>query len=216
MIRIFLADDHPIVRNGIRTILESESSFQIIGESGDGLQTVRLIEQLHPDVLVTDMMMPGLSGLEVIRQVSQMTPVTRTLLISMHGEESYVLEALRNGATGYILKNAPAPELLQAVRDVAAGKRFLSAALSERVIENLIKQSAEVSQDAYDLLTTREREVLMLTAEGLNNTEIAERLSLSPRTVETHRNSFMRKLGLHTQTDVIRYAIKRGLVPLDR
>ena len=203
MTTILLADDHPVVLSGIRTTLERDPDFKIIGETTDGLEAVRLTQQLQPDVLVTDMMMPGLTGLEVARQVREQVPQTRILLLSMHANESYVLEALKHGATGYILKDSPAEELIKAVRQVATGKRYLSETLSERAIDLYIQQAATGLTDPYELLTNREREVLKLAAEGCNNPDIAERLFISPRTVETHRNNLMRKLGLQNQTDLI-------------
>ena len=213
---IVLADDHPVVRQGVRAILAVEPAFQVVGETGDGLEAVRLTEKLQPNVLIVDMMMPGLTGLEVVRRVTQSTPQTHAVILSMYTNEAYVLEALRNGAVGYILKDSVSDELAQAVREVAAGRRYLSALLSERALEHYIRKADPAVTDAYELLTAREREVLKLSAESLNNPEIAERLCVSPRTVETHRGNLMKKLGLQNQTDLIRYALKRGLLPLDQ
>lgn len=210
---ILLADDHPIVRHGLRTLLEAEPDFHIVGETDDGLETVRLVEHLQPDVLVLDLMMPSLSGLEVTRQVCRRVPKTRVIILSMHANEAYVLEALRHGAMGYVLKETSAAELVRAVREVVAGRRYLSAPLSERAIEAYIQKASEGILDPYETLTTREREVLHLAAEGHTNAEIAARLTISPRTVEVHRANMMRKLGLRTQTDLIRYALRRGILP---
>jgi DNA-binding NarL/FixJ family response regulator len=215
MTNILLADDHPIVRQGLRTLLEAESDFQLVGEAGDGLEAVRLVERWQPNILIVDLMMPGLTGLEVTRQVKQRAPQTRVIILSMHATESYVLEALRNGATGYVLKDSSAADLVQAVREVAAGRRYLSAPLSERAIDTYVQKAEAAALDVYDLLTTREREVLKLAAEGHTNAEIAERLFISPRTAETHRANLMRKLGLQNQTDLIRYALRRGILPMD-
>lgn len=212
---IVLADDHPIVRQGLHTLLETEPGFRVVGETGDGLEAVHLAERLKPDVLVTDLMMPGLMGLEVARQVRERVSGTRVLILSMYNNEAYVLEALRNGAFGYVLKDSAATELLHAVSTVAAGRRHLSEALSERAIEAYIGRAATLPLDAYDTLTTREREALQLAAEGNSSAEIADRLSISPRTAENHRGHLMRKLGLRTQTDLIRYAIRRGLLSID-
>jgi len=215
MTTIVLVDDHHILRQGLRALLEAEQDFHLIGEAGDGLEAVQLVERLRPDVLVLDLMMPGLSGLEVTRQVCQRSPHTRVIILSMHNNEAYVLEALRNGAAGYVLKDSSVADLVQAVRAVTAGRRYLSPLLSERAIEVYAQKAQEVAADPYETLTNREREVLHLVAEGCSNTKVAARLSISPRTAETHRANMMRKLDLHTQTDLIRYALRRGIIPLD-
>lgn len=210
---IVLADDHPVVRQGLRAVLEAEPDFCIIGEAGDGLETAQLVERLRPHVLVVDLMMPSLTGLEVTRQVRQRSPHTRVVMLSMYANEAYVLEALRNGAAGYVLKDAGADELVRAVREVAASRRYLSPPLSEGAIEAYLQKTQATPLDPYETLTTREREVLHLAAEGLSNPEIGARLGISPRTAETHRANLMRKLGLQGQTDLIRYAIRRGIIP---
>src|SRR2546422_639623 len=165
---IVLADDHPIVRQGLRSVLEAEPDFRVIGEAGDGLETMQLVERLRPQVLVLDLLMPGLSGLEVARQVRQRAPETRVIVLSMHANEAYVLEALRHGAAAYVLKEISSAELVQAVRAVVAGQRYLSRRLSERARE-AHAQRAEATPDLYETLTTREREVLHLAAEGCSN-----------------------------------------------
>lgn len=215
MTTIVLADDHQIVRQGLRALLESESDFSITGETGDGLEAVDLVDRLQPDVLVVDLMMPGLNGLEVTRQAGKRSPHTQVVILSMHANEAYVLEALRNGAKGYVLKDASMADLVRAIREVTAGKHFLSPPLSERAIE-IYKQRAEtVELDRYETLTNREREVLHLLAEGCSYKEIGSRLTISPRTAETHRTNLMRKLDLRTQTDLIRYALRKGILPMD-
>jgi DNA-binding NarL/FixJ family response regulator len=211
---VVLADDHHVVRAGLRAVLTAEPDLQIVGEAADGLEAVHLVERLQPHVLVVDVMMPGLTGLEVTRQVRQRVPRTRVVILSMHANESYVLEALRNGAAGYVLKDASAGQLVHAVREVVGGRRFLSAPLTERAIAAYVEK-AQAALDPYETLTTREREVLQLAAEGYANADVATRLSLSPRTVEMHRGNLMRKLGLQNQTDLIRYALRRGIIPLD-
>ena len=214
-ISILLADDHPIVRHGLRALLEAEPDFRIAGEVDDGLEAVEQVERLQPDVLVLDLMMPGLNGLEVTRQAGQRSPGTRVIILSMYSSEVYVLEALRNGAAGYVLKKSSPDELVQAVREVAAGRSFLSRSLSERAIEVYRQKAQEVPSDPYDRLTNREREVLHLAAEGHTSADIANRLYISPRTVEMHRGNMMRKLGLSTQTDLIRYALQRRILPME-
>jgi two-component system response regulator NreC len=212
---IVLADDHHVVRQGLRTLLESEPDFRVIGEAGDGLEAIQLVEHLQPDVLVLDLMMPRLNGLEVTRQVGQRSPQTRVVILSMHSSEAYVMEALRHGAAGYVIKASSAADLIKAVHEVAAGRHYLSPPLSEHAIAAYIQKAKEATLDNYETLTTREREVLQLAAEGHSNREIAERLSISPYTAMTHRANLMRKLDLHSQTDLVRYALQRGIVPME-
>jgi two-component system response regulator NreC len=214
-VTIMLADDHQVVRQGLRSLLEAEPDFRIVGEAGDGLEAVKLVERLLPDVLVVDLMMPGLNGLEVTRQTSQRSPQTRVVILSMHASEAYVLEALRKGAAGYVLKASSADDLVKAVRTVATGRRYLSSPLSERAIEIYVQKAKEETLDKYETLTTREREVLHLAAEGYSNREIGERLSISHYTAMTHRSNLMRKLDLHSQTDLVRYALQRGIIPME-
>jgi two-component system, NarL family, response regulator NreC len=214
-ITILLADDHPVVRLGVRTLLQAEPDFQLVGEADDGLAVVPLVERQQPDVLVLDLMLPNLSGLEITRQVTQRWPQTRIIILSMHANEAYVLEALRQGAVGYVLKGSNARDLVSAVRQVAAGGRYLSPPLSERTLEAYAHKAESPALDPYDTLTTREREVLHLAASGLTSPEIAGRLYISRRTVETHRANLMHKLGLETQTDLVRYALRRGILLLE-
>lgn len=214
-LRIMLADDHHVVREGLRSLLEAELGCLVVGEAADGFEAVALAERLQPDVLVVDMLMPGLTGLEVTQRVRQSLPKMGVAILSMHSDESYVREALRAGATAYVLKESKAAEFVQAVREVAAGRRYLSPALSERAIEAYIQQTEAATTDLLELLTTRERDVLFLAAQGCTGTEIAERLSIGVRTVESYRANFMRKLGLRTQTDLVRYALRRGIIKLD-
>jgi DNA-binding NarL/FixJ family response regulator len=215
MTTILLADDHHVVRLGLRALLDAEPDFEVIGEATDGLETSRMVETLKPEVLIVDLMMPGLNGLEVTRQVSQRTRQTRIVILSMHANEAYVLEALHNGASAYVLKDSRADDLVYAVREVMEGRRYLSPPLSERAINSYIRQANESTLDPYETLTNREREVLNLAAQGCNATEIAQKLSISGRTAETHRANLMRKLDLHTQTDLIRYALRRGIIALE-
>ena len=213
MTTIVLADDHPVVRRGLRALLEAVPDFRVTGETGDGLEVVRLVEELRPQVLVLDLMMPGVGGLEVARQVNLRFPTTKVVILSMHANEAYVLEALRNGASAYVLKDAGGGELLQAVRSVIAGSRYLSPPLSERAIADYVEKAKSAPLDPVGELTTREREVLGLAAEGQSTGDIAARLGISPRTAETHRANLMRKLGLHNQTALVRFAIRQGILP---
>lgn len=211
-ITILLADDHIVVRQGLRSLLEAQPDFAVIGEAKDGPETLQQVDALQPQVLVLDLVMPGMSGMEVVRRVHEQT---RVIILSMHSNEAYVVEALRNGAYGYVLKDATAGELIQAIRAVVKGQRFLSAPFSERGIEAYLRRSRTGPLDPYETLTAREREVLALAASGLSNPEIAARLTISPRTAEIHRANMMHKLDLHSQTDLVRYAIRRGLVTLE-
>ena len=215
MVNIVLADDHPVVRRGLRVLIEAEPDLRLVGEAQDGLEGVQLVERLKPDVLILDLMMPGLNGLEVARQVAQCSPKTRVVILSMHVNEAYVLEALRSGASGYVLKDASAAELIRAVREVFSGRRYLSPPLSETAVDAYLQKAEEAGQDSYGALTDREREVLHLAADGLSNAEVAARLFISPRTVEIHRGNLMRKLGLKGQVDLIRYALRRGILPME-
>ena len=214
-IRVLFADDHPVVRLGIRQVLAAHPEFEIVGEVADGLQVIPQVAALKPDVLVLDLVMPGLSGLEITRRLGRVAPQTRIVVLSMHANEAYVMEALRNGASAYVLKGSEAGELVQAIHAVIAGERYLSPPLSDRSIEAYIEKAAGVPLDRYETLSAREREVLHLVAEGSTNTEIAARLFISARTVESHRASVMHKLGLRTQSELVRYALRRGIVPLD-
>jgi DNA-binding NarL/FixJ family response regulator len=212
-VSIVVVDDHHIVRRGLRTVLETESGFSVVGEAADGLEALEMVERLQPDVVIVDIMLPGLNGLELMRRVRQDVPHTRIVVLSMYANEAYVLEALQNGASGYVLKDASGADVVHAVRTALAGGRYLSPPLSERAIEAYGERRRSTLLDRYEMLTAREREVLQLVAEGFSSVDIAARLSISARTVEAHRAHFMQKLGLHGQTELVRYAIRRGLLP---
>jgi two-component system, NarL family, response regulator NreC len=213
MISIVLADDHQVVRKGVQALLRNEADFNVIGETSDGLETVKLVEESRPDILVLDLMMGGINGLEVTRQVSKRSPRTGIVILSMHSNEAYVLEALRAGAKAYVLKDNPTDELIHAIREVIVGHRYLSSPLSERAIEMYTKKTEIQNGDPYDQLTTREREILQMAAQACSNAEIAEKLFISPRTVETHRANLMRKLNLHNNSQLLQYAMKKGIIP---
>ena len=214
--KIILADDHRIVREGLRALLLTEADFEIIAETGDGIEAVRLVEQHKPHVLVVDLMMPGLNGLEVVRQLTHRGVPAKIVVLSMHANEAYVLEALRNGASAYVLKDSTAADLVRAVREALAGRRYLSPPLSEPAIEAYLQRAKKADTlDIYDTLTTREREVFQLSAEGHTSAEIAARLFISPRTVETHRSNAMHKLNLRSHKDLVRFALQRGILPMN-
>jgi two-component system, NarL family, response regulator NreC len=214
-ITIVLADDHQVVRQGLRALLDAEPEFQVVGEAGDGLQAIKRVELLSPQILVLDLMMPGLNGLDVTPQIKKCSPHTRVVILSMYSNEAYVLEALNSGASAYVLKDSSSGDLVHAVREAAAGRRYLSPPLSDRAIEVYQQRAKATTLDRYETLTTREKEVFHLAAEGNTSSEIAERLGISSRTAETHRSNLMHKLDLHTQAELIRFALRRGIVSMD-
>jgi DNA-binding NarL/FixJ family response regulator len=216
MISVLLAEDHTIVRQGLRMVLEAQSEITVVGELDDGLKVADECAQSKPDVLLLDLGLPGLHGLEIIRQVSRRCPTTRIVVLSMHAREEYVLGALANGAAGYLVKGCDAKELVAAIRTVASGGRHVSADVATGMLgDALDRRHTAPANDAYETLTEREREVLHLMAEGHANAQIGERLFISCRTVETHRANVMRKLHLRNQTEIVRYAIRRGILPPD-
>ncbi len=215
MISVVLADDHQVVRQGFRSLLEDENDISVLGEAGNGSEALKLVRELKPDVLVLDLVMGTVSGIEVTREVCSRYPSTGVLILSMHSNEAYVIEALRAGARAYVLKDASAAELVTAIRKVVAGQRYLSSALSERAIEAYTTRIEQTSLDPYDTLTSRERQILHLVAEGRTSTEIAERMQISARTVETHRTNMMRKLNVRSKVELVRYALQRGIVLSD-
>ncbi len=214
-LRLVLADDHEVVRKGLKLLLESKGGLDVVGEASDGRETLQTLRRLKPDVLVLDLMMPGLGGLEVLRRLGKVSPDTRVVVLSMYAGEPYVVEALRHGAAGYVLKDAGPGELLRAVREAAAGRRYLSPPLSERALQAWVRKTRYVSAEEDEVLTPREREILQLTAEGLSSRRIAANLSISPRTAETHRANIKRKLGFRSQSELVRFAIRKGMVPLE-
>jgi DNA-binding NarL/FixJ family response regulator len=209
---VLLADDHRIVRQGLRAILQTEADIRLTGEAADGPETLRLVERRRPDVLVLDLMLPGLNGLEVAREVRRRSARTAVVVLSMHDDPAYVAEAVRAGVAGYVLKDASADELLQAIRTAAGGGRHFSPSVAEAARVAAASRPESAVTDPYQSLTVREREVLQLTAEGHSSAQIAGRLFISPRTVETHRANLLRKLGLRNQKELIRHAVEKGLV----
>lgn len=211
-ISVVLADDHPVVRVGIKSLLDNEPDLALVGEANDGLEAVRLVEKLHPDILLLDLVMPGLNGMDVLRIVARRVPRTRVIVFSMVTTEASVLEALQQGALGFVPKTRPPTEVVRAIHTVMAGQRFLSPPYSERGLTTKLNRAR--AADPHDSLTPREREVLQLAAEGNTSMEIARRLSISPRTAEMHRANLMRKLSIRNQTELIRYALRRGIIPM--
>jgi two-component system, NarL family, response regulator NreC len=212
-IRILLADDHTVVRKGLRLLLESQPDFQVIADAANGRETVALAERLTPDVVVMDVAMPELNGIEAARQISAKLPHTAIVFLSMHSDEGYVLKALKSGARAYLLKDSAENDLISAVKAVCEGKAFFSPAISKMLIEDyMLQMQQRAVEDSYDLLTTREREILQLFAEGKNNKDVANTLNLSLYTVETHRSNIFQKLNLHSSAELILYAVRKGVI----
>lgn len=210
--RVLVADDHGIVRRGLRGLLES-AGLNVVGEAADGLEAVRLCEELRPDVVILDIGMPKLSGIEVAERAHKMDRQPGIIILSVHGDESYIMRALAAGARAYLLKSATDEDLLPAVRAVAAGKPFFSPAVAAVLVEDYIRQLQQRGlTDSYDLLTDREKEVLQLLAEGRSNKEVAALLDLGLSTVETHRANLMQKLNLHNTAEIVLYAVRKGLI----
>lgn len=214
MTNIVLADDHVIVRHGLRLTLE-ETGFKVVGEASDGLEAIQLVKKLQPDILVCDMMMGSMNGLEVSRQVTKQYPKVNVIMLSMYSDEVYVIEALRAGAKAYVLKDSSAEDLVHAINEVTKGKHYLGSSLSERAIEMYAKKTTNGIQDPFDTLSTREREVLQMVAQDMTSTDISKKLFISPRTVDAHRSKIMHKLGLHSRSDLIRFAQRRGIIPTE-
>ncbi len=212
-IRILLADDHTVIRKGLRLLLESQPGFKVIAEAADGRETVELAEKHIPHVVVLDVAMPNLNGIEAARQISAKVPQSAIVFLSMHSDESYVLRALKAGARAYLLKDSAEYDLINAIRAVTEGKAFFSPAISKMLVEDYMRQMQEREvEDSYELLTTREREILQLLAEGKTNKEVATILNLSLYTVETHRSNMLQKLNLHSVPELILYAVRKGVI----
>jgi DNA-binding NarL/FixJ family response regulator len=212
-LRIFLADDHALVRAGIRALLESIEGVEVVGEASDGHEALRLMGEQHPDLALFDISMPGLNGLEATARAVKEYPRTRVVVLSMHADDEYVYRAFRAGAAGYLLKNADRRELELAVRAVARGEVWLSPAVSKKVIAAI--SGGKHLEDPVEVLTPRQREILQLVAEGHSTKEIAQRLDLSVKTVESHRSQLMERLGIHDVSGLVRYAIRLGIVRVE-
>jgi two-component system response regulator NreC len=212
-IRIVLADDHKLMRSGLRVLLEQQPDLTVVGEASDGREAFALVASQRPDVLVMDIGMPSLNGIEAAAQITQSNPEAAIVMLSMHSDESYVLRALKAGARGYLLKDSAEADLIRAVRAVAEGKSFFSPAVSKVLLDDYVRKlKRSGTEDPYDLLTPREREVLQLVAEGKSNKEVAQLLNLSVYTVETHRSNIMEKLNLHGVPELILYAVRKGII----
>ena len=212
-LRVLLADDHQLMRSGVRLMLKREPGMEVIGEASDGREAVALAKSLKPDVVIMDIGMPNLNGIEAAAQMTQDNPQLAVMILSMHTDETYVLRALKAGARGYLLKDSAEADLLKAVHVVAGGKSFFSPAVSKVLLDDYVRKlKRSGTDDAYDLLTPREREVLQLIAEGKSNKDIANLLNLSVYTVESHRSNLMAKLNLRGLPELILYAVRKGII----
>lgn len=212
-IRILLADDHTVVRDGLRALLEKQPDMTVVAEASDGRDSIRLAEEQSPDVVVMDIGMPSLNGIEATRRILAANPRTAVVMLSMHQDESYVLRSLKAGAKGYLLKDSLRGDVIDAIRAVAQGRSFLTRKVRRMLQEDYVRQmESRGLDDSYDLLTDREREVLHMVAEGKSNKEVAGLLNISPTTVETHRAHILQKLGIHSVPELILYAVRKGIV----
>lgn len=213
MIRILLADDHNVMRRGLRLLLESQPDFSVVAEASDGREAVEQAETARPHVAVLDVAMPNLSGIEAAQRIATQTPNVAIVILSMHSDEGYVLRALKAGARGYLLKDAAESDLIEAIKAVSQGKTYFSAEISKMMVEDYIREIRNRGvEDSYELLTSREREILQLLVEGNSNKDIASRLNVSPHTVETHRRNLQDKLNLHSFAELILYAVRKRII----
>lgn len=213
MIKLLLADDHTILRKGLRLLLEREPDFSIVAEANNGREAISSVASCHPDVVIMDIAMPVMNGIEAAQRICQEHPRTAIIILSAHSDEGYVMRALQAGARGYLLKDSADNDLCQAVRAVLAGKSYFSPAVSRILADDYLRKlRQQTAQDPYDLLTPREREILQLVAELKPTLQIAELLGLSPHTVDTHRSNMMQKLKLHSVPEVILYAVRKGII----
>ena len=212
-IRILLADDHNVLRDGLRLLLERQPEFSVVGEASDGRETVQMVEAHRPDVVVMDIAMPKMNGIEATRRIVEVKPCIGVVILSMHYDESYVIRALKAGARGYLLKNSLKADLISAIRAVAQGRSFFSPKISRILQEDFTRAlESKGAEDSHELLTDREREILQLVAEGRTNKEVANMLNVSVYTVDTHRTHILQKLNLHSVPEVILYAVRKGII----
>jgi two-component system, NarL family, response regulator NreC len=213
-VKILLVDDHTIVRQGLRALLESQEGFQVVGEADNGRDAVKKAQELQPDVVIMDIAMPILNGLEATRQIKKIMPDVKIVALTMYNDEEYVFQILKSGASGYLIKETAANELITAINSVKGGNPFFSPLISRKIMESYLREDSEKKAEG-DKLTNREKEVLQLIAEGYTNNEIGKLMGISVKTVETHRAHIMSKLDIHDVAGLIKYAIKKGLVVLD-
>ena len=215
---ILIIDDHPLFREGLKAIIERDSRFEVVGEAGNGREGLQLTKKLKPDMIIVDISLPDQSGIQLTREIRTLLSTTRILIVSMHSKIDYIAEAFQAGATGYVVKESASERLVQGLESVAKGDYFLDSSVSHTVVENLMKsplKEAKITDADYNTLTPREQEVMRFLAEGLSSKKVAEKLFISPKTVENHRSNIMNKLDLHNTIELIRYAAKLGLIDVD-
>jgi len=215
---ILIIDDHPLFREGLKSIISRNDRFEVIGEAGNGREGLKMAKKLKPDIVVVDISLPDTSGIQLTRDIRNLLSETRIIIVSMHSKIDYIAEAFQAGATGYVVKESASDRLLQGLESVVQGEYFLDSSVSHQVVENLLKfpiRDARITDVDYASLTPREQEVMRLLAEGFSAKEIAEKLYISPKTVENHRSNIMNKLGLHSTMELIRYAAKIGLIDVE-
>jgi two-component system response regulator NreC len=212
-VTVLVADDHTIIRSGLRHLIEREPDLQVVGEAANGREAIDLAQRLRPDVVILDITMPKLNGIDAGKQIIANVAKTRVIILSMHSDEGYVLKALRAGARGYLLKDSAESDIINAIRAVSAGKAYFSPEISRMLADDYVRQLQQRGvEDSYELLSLREREVLQLLAEGKSNKEIATMLKISPHTIETHRSNIFEKLNLHSLPELILYAVRKGAI----
>ncbi|MBN1932561.1 MAG: response regulator transcription factor [Desulfobacterales bacterium] len=215
---ILIIDDHPLFREGLKTIIRRDNSFKVVGEAENGRQALKLVKQLKPDLVVVDISLPDINGIQLTGEIRKLLPHSRVIIVSMHSKIDYIAESFQAGATGYVVKESASEGLLQGLKSVAKGEYFLDSSVSPQVIANLMKipvKEAKISDAEYGTLTPREQEIMRMLAEGLPSKEIADKLFISPKTVENHRANIMKKLSLHSTMELVRYAVKLGLIDVD-
>ncbi len=216
--KIMIVDDHPLFREGLKTIVNRDKKYTVVAEAGNGKEGIQLAKKHRPDIMLVDISMPGKNGIQMIRELKNLLPETFFIIISMHSEADYIVEAFRVGATGYLIKESAATQLIKGLDAVAAGELFLDGALSQEVVFKLLQSKSDETsgkKDPYTTLTAREQEVMRMLAEGLTAKDVAKKLYISPKTVENHRTNLMKKLGLNSTVELIRYAARLGLIDLD-
>jgi len=215
---VLLVDDHPLFREGLKSILANCSEFEVIGEAASGSEGEKKAKKLKPDLIVMDLSLPDQSGIDVTRKIRSALPGTRIMMLSMHSRIDYITEAFRAGATGYVVKESTSERLVECLNVISKGEYFLDASVSHKVVENLMesdKKNAKITDAGYDTLTAREQQIMRMLADGLSSKKIAKELFISPKTVENHRTNIMNKLDLHSITELVRYAAKLGLIDVD-